>query len=194
MVCRVKIATTSNAIGQAAPLYVVVSVSESQMPAAQTPDGFRVMKLEGFCISGTSTPDHTACGYVAFVRSDGSQSASILRFEHQNEKFIEFINKIRLQQCQYKVIEGQPVPVLYKAVCWHDGAMDQLTANINNYKQYEDNNMTCNKQNAARTGVEQSEDCQDKYKATGDELKKNSHYEEQEELKQPIQRYSEQTV
>ena len=92
---RIKIASTGTAAGQSAPLYIVVSVSNEQMPKDKVPDGFLVLAIEGFCVGGTINPHTKEVGYVAFVRSDGTQKASVLRFNHQNEVLIKFLNAIR---------------------------------------------------------------------------------------------------
>ena len=185
---RVKIAVTISAAGQAAQLYIIVSVNEKQMPKDKTPDGVIVLEIEGLCFSGTVSPNNTSTGFLVFVRSDGTQAASVMRFKHQNKQIVKFVNEARQQIFSHVVVDGQAVPTNMKAICWCDGAFDQLTANVLNDEVWALMNILCNKQNPARTGVEQAADLARLFPRIRELLNKLSMFKECEHLKLAIQK------
>ena len=87
-----------------------------------------------------------------------------------------FLMPLGQDRFQYNPVEGSEVPVHLKAVCWNDGANDQLKASIENQQAWKINNITTNKQSAAKSDDEQAEDLGTSFKTNRYDLGTTSHF------------------
>ena len=78
------------------------------------------------------------------------------RFEfYQKNVLSPFINSLRKEYADFDVSDGMSIPDELSTVAWCDGDLPQVNAIINDHDLFTDMKVIVNKQNAARTGVEQ---------------------------------------
>jgi hypothetical protein len=151
---RVRLTWTFSACGRCAPLFVTVcGLSESELPGD---DDLLVVKMPGLCIGGGGVGGSKEIGYIAFSRR--TQGCEQKRFEYyQKHVLMPWIDELR-KECGYDAESGLAVPDELTAVSWKDGDISQINAIAKDHQIYTDNKVIANKQNAARTGVEQPAD------------------------------------
>jgi hypothetical protein len=152
---RVKLTWTFNGTGECAPLFITVSgLNDRELPADKD---LVVLKVRGLCIGGVGIGGDTQLGYVVFTRKESG--AEKKRFVYyQNEVLIPFMNKMRKDYSGYDTSGGMPIPDTLTGVSWCDGDMSQVKAVTSEHQLFTDNKVIANKQNAARSGVEQPAD------------------------------------
>ena len=151
---RVKLTQTFNGTGQCAPLLITVSgLNERELP----PDkDFVVLKIQGLCIGGIGIGGDTQLGYVVFTKKNQGQKKRSPYY--QNEVLIPFIKKMHKDYSGYDASIGMLIPDTLTGIAWCDGNMSQVKATTKEHQLFTENKVIANKQNAARTGVEQLAD------------------------------------
>lgn len=101
----------------------------------------------------------TAAGYVPshlFLMRNTAGAEKEMHKHYHEHILIPGINAQRKKYHDFDIDAGSPVPKDLHAVTWCDGALSQIAATKCNAELFRENEITCNKQNAARTAVEQS--------------------------------------
>ena len=98
------------------------------------------------------------CGHLFLMRN--TEGAEKARFKYYHEKIlIHGINLQRKKFCNFDIAAGSSIPNKATAVAWWcDGDLSQIDAIKRSVEMYAENKIIANKQNAARSGVEQPAD------------------------------------
>ena len=151
---RVKLTYTFSAAGTMAPMFVsVLGLTEREMPEDQC----ITLKIQGLCVGGCVNVGDKQHGWLVFMRNDIS-SDKIRYHIYRDEVFLPFVRNTRSDFCGW--IEGTPIPETLQAVSWCDGDLPQIENIVSDdsLQIYEDNLITENKKNSARSGTEQAAD------------------------------------
>ena len=150
---RVKLTFTLTAMGNCFPLVVTVTgLTEWEMSGKD----FVHIEIPGLCIGGggVSVDSSEQCGHLFLMRN--TEGAEKARFKYYHEKIlIHGINLQRKKFCNFDIAAGSSIPDKATAVAWCDGDLSQIDAIKRSVKMYAENKIIANKQNAARSGVEQ---------------------------------------
>jgi hypothetical protein len=84
------------------------------------------------------------------------------------------IHQQRKKYCYFNINEGEEIPDEFSAVAWCDGDLSQIYAIVNDVNQFTENKIIPNKQNAARSGVEQPADLCRVFKGIKSEISSQS--------------------
>jgi hypothetical protein len=142
---RVKCTHTFNAIGGHAPLFVTVSgLSDDEMPIDSD---MILLKVPGLCVGG-GVGSNDDVGYVVFLKGK-TGGAEMQRFAYYHEHIL-------IPMIQHE--SGMTLPVELFAASYCDGDMSQIKAVTSDPQPFIDNKIYANKQNPARTAVEQAAD------------------------------------
>ena len=88
-----------------------------------------------------------------------TEGAEKARFKYYQEKIlIPGINLQRKKHCDFDIAAGTSIPDKATAVAWCDGDLSQVYAVTQSAELFTENKIIANKQNAARSGVEQPAD------------------------------------
>ncbi len=149
---RVKLTWTLSGGGTCAPLFVTVTgLNDRELPTAQ----MLVVQVAGLCIGGSGVGANEQEGYIVFTKSGQDQK----RFEfYQSNVLFPFINSLRKEYSDFDISDGITIPDELTAVAWCDGDLPQVNAIVSNHNLFTEMKVIANKQNAARTGVEQPAD------------------------------------
>ena len=120
------------------------------------------MKIPGLCIGAGQSMDVTGIGYVVFMNSTNFEgnTSEYYNFQYYDENvLIPHIERIRDSIGATHNSDGN-VSDEFIAVSWFDGAQQQLKVKISEQAQlkFQKAKIVTNKQNPARTAVEQSAD------------------------------------
>ena len=150
---RVKLTWTFSGGGTCAPLFITVSGLNDQ---EMTPgNDLIVLKIPGLCIGGSAVGSNVQNGYVV-LRSSGVDK---MRFQFcQKHVLLPYINQLRKEYAGFDISNGTNIPDELAAVSWCDGNLSQLHSVTNEHGMLTDQKVIANKQNAARTEVEQAAD------------------------------------
>ena len=150
---RVKINFAFAASGECFPLFVTVSgLTEKELPDHE----FVHVKIPGLCIGGdVSVGGSLQDGHLFLMRNTAGAEKEMHKHYHEHI-LIPGINAQRKKYHDFDIDAGSPVPKDLHTVTWCDGALSQIAATKCNAELFRENEITCNKQNAARTAVEQS--------------------------------------
>ena len=114
-----------------------------------------VVQVTGLCICDSGVGANEQEGYIVFTRSGQDQK----RFEfYQSNVLLPFINSLRKEYSNFDISDGISVPDELTAAAWCDGDLPQVHAIVGNHNLFSEMKVVANKQNAARTGVEQPAD------------------------------------
>ena len=153
---RVKLTFTFTAMGNCFPLVVTVTgLTEWEMNGKD----FVHIEIPGLCIGGggVSVDSSEQCGHLFLMRN--TEGAEKARFKYYHEKIlIHGINLQRKKFCNFDIAAGSSIPDKATAVAWCDGDLSQIDAIKRSVEMYAENKIIANKQNAARSGVEQPAD------------------------------------
>ena len=149
---RVKLTWTLSGGGTCAPLFVTVTgLNERELPSGD----MLIFQVAGLCIGGSGVGANEQEGYIVFTRSGHDQK----RFEfYQSNVLLPFINSLRKEYSNSDISDGISIPDELTAAAWCDGDLPQMNAVVNNHNLFTEMKVIANKQNAARTGVEQPAD------------------------------------
>ena len=149
---RVKLTWTLSGGGTCAPLFVTVTgLNERELPSGD----MLVVQVAGLCIGGSGVGANEQEGYIVFTRSGQDQK----RFEfYQSNVLLPFINSLRKEYSNFDISDGISIPDELTAAAWCDGDLPQVHAILGNHSLFTEMKVVANKQNAARTGVEQPAD------------------------------------
>ena len=154
---RVKLTFSFTAMGNCFPVTVTVSgLTEKEMPPGEE---FIHVEIPGLCIGGgdVGVGFSQQVGHLFLMRN--TEGAEKECFKHYQEHIlIPGINHQRKKYCDYDINEGEEIPDELTAVAWCDGDLSQIYATVNDVDQFTENKIIPNKQNAARSGVEQPAD------------------------------------
>lgn len=153
---RIKMTFTFSAAGTCAPLFFsVCGLTEQELPGES---GFLHIEVPGLCVGGAGVNVGVETkGHIFFMRSE--KGAQVTRFEYYHDKvLVPFINLTRKEFCKFNVDAGTAIPVEDTAVSWCDGDLSEVASIASNVDKFVENKIICNKQNAARSGVEQPAD------------------------------------
>jgi len=104
-----------------------------------------------------------------------TEGAKKERFKYYQEHIlIPGIHQQRKKYCDYDINEGEEIPDELTAVAWCDGDLSQIYATVNDVDQFTENKIIPNKQNAARSGVEQPADLCRVFKGIKSEISSRS--------------------
>ena len=151
---RVKLTFTFTATGSCAPIFVsVCGLSEREMPS----DPSVVLEVEGLCVGGGGVSMNNKKGCVMFMRGDSG--AEKCRYNYYRDKvFLPFVNNMRLKYDGFDSNSGTVIPENLTVASWCDGDLGQIASIVNDFGTYNRNRIIANKQNAARSGMEQPAD------------------------------------
>ena len=153
---RVKLTFTFTAMGNCFPLVVTVTgLTEWEMNGKD----FVHVEIPGLCIGGggVSVDSSEQCGHLFLMRN--TEGAEKARFKYYQEKIlIPGINLQRKKYCDFDIASGTSIPDKATAVAWSDGDLSQVYAVTQSAELFTENKIIANKQNAARSGVEQPAD------------------------------------
>ena len=146
---RVKRTWTLSGGGTCAPLFVtVMGLNERKLPSS----GMLVVQVAGLCIGGRGVGAHAQEGYIVFTGSGQDQ----IRFEfYQSNALLPLINSLKKEYSNFDISDGISIPDKLTAASWCDGDLPQVHAIVGNHNLFAEMKVFANKQNAARTGVEQ---------------------------------------
>ena len=156
---RVKLTFTFSAIGACAPIFVsVCGLSERELPN----DKCLILEIEGMCIGGGGVSvGKKDVGYLILMRtsSDKDEVPDKQRFKYYRDKILlPFVKQSRQEYDGYNEEECGTIPKELSAVSWCDGDLSQIASVIEDLPLFQENKITANKQNNARSGVEQPAD------------------------------------
>jgi hypothetical protein len=151
---RVKVTFTFSGAGMTAPLFITVSgVSEEEMPD----DEFLHVEVPGLAVGGAGvTVGNQTVGHVFFMRKGKGADEERVKY-YQDKVLLPWIEDVR-KDMDSNYVSGMPVGRKLKAVCWMDGALEQVASIADNPEKFAKAWVTVCKQNAGRTGVEQPAD------------------------------------
>ena len=149
---RVKLTWSLSGGGTCAPLLVTATgLNERELPSGD----MLVVQVAGLCIGGSGVGANEQEGYIVFTRSGQDQK----RFEfYQSNVLLPFINSLRKEYSIFDISDGISIPDELTAAAWCDGDLPQVHAIVGNHNLFTEMKVVANKQNAARTGVEQPAD------------------------------------
>jgi hypothetical protein len=149
---RVKLTWTFSGAGICAPLFVTVTgLNDREMPSDVD---MIVVKIPGLCIGGCGVSGNKEVGYVVFMKKGNGGEEAPFKYYH-DKVLMPFIKQ---QREDFHGADGIAVRDDLTAVSWSDGDMSQIKAVASEHQLFRDEKVTVNKQNAARTGVEQPAD------------------------------------
>ena len=163
---RVKLTFTFSALGACAPLFVsITGLSERELPSSPC----IILKIEGLCIGGGGV--NVGCkdtGYIFLMRSTGGkndESVDKQRYKYYRDNvLLPFIKKSRQEYDGCNENECGLIPRDLTAVSWCDGDLAQIGSIVNDLSLFDENRIIGNKQNNARSGVEQPADLSKSFK------------------------------
>jgi hypothetical protein len=168
---RVRNTWTFSLAGLCAPLYLTVSsLNDREMPPGRD---MVVLKIPGLCIGGSGIGANTLDGFVVFTRKGNGNDKKRFQY-YQKNVLIPYINWLRKEFAGYNIEDGTTIPDELTAVAWCDGDASQLNSMTNEYKLLRDQKIIANKQNAARTAVEQAADLMPVFKFFNKDAKKHT--------------------
>ncbi len=168
---RVRNTWTFSLAGLCAPLYLTVSsLNDREMPPGKD---MVVLKIPGLCIGGSGIGANTLDGFVVFMRKGNGNDKKRFQY-YQKNVLIPYINWLRKEFAGYNIEDGTTIPDELTAVAWCDGDVSQLNSMTNEYKILRDQKIIANKQNAARTAVEQAADLMPVFKVFNKDAKKHT--------------------
>ena len=120
--------------------------------------GYLDARIPGLCIGGNGvTVGNEQQGHVFFMRSE--KGADKARFKYyQDNILIPFINDSRKEYDDFDSTAGTNIPSTLTAVSWCDGDLSEIASIVGDVTNFSENKIIANKQNAARSGVEQPAD------------------------------------
>ncbi len=141
--------------GTCAPLFITVSDwNDREMPPGKD---LLVLKVPGLCIGCSGVGSNAQHGYVVFMRRGGGVDKMRFQF-YQKHVLIPYINWLRKEYAGFDISVGSNIPDELTAVSWCDGDLSQMYSVTNEHSMLNDQKVIANKQNAARTAVEQAAD------------------------------------
>lgn len=159
---RIKLTFTFSAGGHMAPIYITVTgLSEKELPVSLCPTGMLKIKIPGLAIGSATDPRNQELGYIVFLRKTGDNSLDVRRFrDYRNTVFIPFVGSLRKAYNGVEVDSGSKAPEGVTAVSYCDGDIPQVAAITDPVQMAKDAllRIISNKQNAARSAVEQAAD------------------------------------
>jgi hypothetical protein len=156
---QVKLTFSFTAAGNCFPATVTVSgLTKKEMPPGED---FIHVEIPGLCIGGgdvgVRVGSSQQVGHLFVMRN--TEGAEKERFKHYQEHIlIPGINQQRKKYCDFDINKGEEIPDELAAVTWCDGDLSQIDAIRKYIDQFSENKIIPNKQNAARSGVEQPAD------------------------------------
>lgn len=158
---RVRQTHSMNAMGNVAPIYLLVSgLNERELPC---PSGIYIMSIKGLCFGAAQDVSNDSIGYLVFMRNEtdsvtGDTNETRNFAHYRNTVFIPWIESLREHYAGY--VPGRPgIPVPEELTCcsWCDGGGPQLK-NIVSPEQMEidkKHRIISNKHARASTAVQQ---------------------------------------
>ena len=172
---RVKLTFSFTAGGNSFPVAVtVLDLTKKEMPPGED---FIHVEIPGMCIGGgdvgVGVGYSQQVGHLFLMRS--SEGAEKERFKYYQEHIlIPGIHQQRKKYCDFDINDGEEIPDELTAVAWCDGDLSQIYATVNDIDQFTENKIIPNKQNAARSGVEQPADLCRVFKGIKSEISSQS--------------------
>jgi hypothetical protein len=158
---RVKITCAFSAAGTVADLFVsVCGLTEAELPKETCPEGILKIKIEGLCVGGAGVAVGTkGHGWLVFVRTDSDKKADQKRHTcYRDNVLLPIIQKSRAEFDGSQ--ENEAMKDEDQVVSWCDGDLAQVAtiASEESLATCSKNKICANKQNAARSAVEQPAD------------------------------------
>jgi hypothetical protein len=132
-----------------------------------------VLKIPGLCIGGIGVGSNAQYGYIVFMRSGGGVDKMRFQF-YQKHVLIPYINWLRKEYAGFDISDESNIPDELTAVSWCDGDLSQLYSVTNEHSMLNDQKVIANKQNAARTAVEQAAELAKVFKVINQEARRHS--------------------
>ena len=154
---------TFSGAGTMAPIVCrVTGLSEQELPAETSSDGFLAVPIPGLCVGGSVDPRANNVGYIVFTgKSSGTDVSVDKRFFDWYEETVykQFIQDQR--ECYDNCDPSAPVSDSNTAVSWFDGEQTQLAARTQAHQLTENTGKKIRdcKHSASRTQEEQGCDC-----------------------------------
>jgi hypothetical protein len=147
---------TFTTMGNCFPLAVtVVGLTEKEMYGKE----FVHVRIPILCIGGgdVSVDSNQQYGHLFSMRNTEGAKKACFRY-YQEHILILGINMQRKKYSKFDIEAGSTIPDKLTAVAWCDRDMSQIDAIKKSVEVYTENKIIANKQNAARSGVEQPAD------------------------------------
>jgi hypothetical protein len=157
------------ASGDYAPLFVTVKGLDADLPFE---GDVLALTVPGLCPGG-GVGGNDAVGHVLFMkRHEGSEQT---RYAYYHKHVLTpFYASIRKRYFDFDSGSGIPIPEELTAVAWMDGDLPQVKAVAEEWRLFRENKIEVNKQNPARTGVEQPADLARVFKVIKNMIKKHT--------------------
>jgi len=153
---KVKLTFTFTTMGNRFPLVVTVTgLTKWEMFGKD----FVHVEIPGLCIGGGGVRVDLSeqCGHLFLMHN--TEGAKKARFKYYQEKIlIPGINLQRKKYFDFDIAAGTSIPDKATAVAWSDGNLSQVYAVTQSAELFTENKIIANKENAARSGVEQPAD------------------------------------
>ena len=108
-----------------APLFLVINVSNAELPPDRCKDGLLVLEIPGLCIGGDTSMDLQTKGFVVFKRGKDSQESKV-NDEDVVREFHKHVFWPFVARCK-RLAEQDPRPFVKDHVCsWMDGDYGQM--------------------------------------------------------------------
>jgi hypothetical protein len=154
---QVKLKFSFTAMGNCFPVTVAVSgLTEKEMPHGED---FIHVEIPGLCIGGgnVGVSSSQQVGHLFLMRN--TVGAEKERFKHYQEHIlVPGINQQRKKYSDFNINASEEIPKELIAVAWCDDDLAKIDAIRKYIDLFSENKIIPNKQNAARSGVEQPAD------------------------------------